>query len=253
MDIALCRKLLDFDSSIHRCNITTEDAYPHMHELTRRTFLDAMGVDSYVSRSQLPGAALTRRLLVSRAGDVSGAAVTQKPKQPPAMPKIDSVVKSVVATPANPDVATSTTASASIAPFSIVAVSVGGWLWLENLPQRVVSRDQVHLVRAMVRALGFEEGELAVSQFDWPIHNNAQLDLTEEAACAALGGFVYNKMEKQRCKGLVVLGAATVKKLNVSQLDIKHCVTTLSTAAMLAKPELKKQAWIELQKIVGLS
>ena len=233
-----------------------------MHELTRRTFLDAIGVDSYVSRSQLPGAALTRRLLVSRAGDVPGAPVTPELKAPPQMPKMDTIIKSAAAAsnsqrkqvePASPDVATNTKASTSITPFSIAAVSVGGWLWLEDLPQRVVSRDQVHLVRAMVRALGFEEGELAVSQFDWPIHNNAQLDLTEEAACAALGGFVYNKMEKQRCKGLVVLGAATAKKLNVSQLDITHCVTTLSTAAMLAKPELKKQAWIELQQIVGLS
>jgi hypothetical protein len=233
-----------------------------MHELTRRTFLDAMGVDSYVSRSQLPGAAPTRRLLVSRTRDIPGAAAVQKLKQPPAMPKIDSLIKNTVATasatrkqeaPASPQVVTNNAVSTSIAPFSVAAISVGGWLWLENLPQQVVSRDQVHLVRAMVRALGLEEGELAVSQFDWPIHNNAQLDLTEEAACAALGGFVYSKLEKGRCNGLVVLGADTLKKLNISQLDIKHCVTTLSTAAMFATPELKKQAWIELQQIVSLS
>lgn len=233
-----------------------------MHELTRRTFLDAMGVDSYVSRSQLPGAAPTRRLLVSRTRDVPGAAVVKNLKQPPAMPKIDSVVKSAVATasatrkqeaPASPDMAASPTAPTSTSPFSIAAVSVGGWLWLEELPQQVVSRDQVHLMRAMARALGLGEGELAVSQFDWPIHNNAQLDLTEEAACAALGGFVYSKVEKGPCKGVVVLGADTLKKLNMSQLGIKHCVTTLSTAAMLATPELKKQAWIELQQIVGLN
>jgi hypothetical protein len=233
-----------------------------MHELTRRTFLDAMGVDSYVSRSQLPGAAVTRRLLVSRAQVASGAAVAAQLKAPPSMPKMDNIIKSAAALsnsqrkqaePASSDAATNTTAPISIAPFSVAAISVGGWLWLEELPQQVLSRDQVHLVRAMVRALGFEEGELIVNQFDWPIHNNAQLDLTEEAACAALGGFVYSKVEKQRCKGLVVLGAATAKKINVSQLGIKHCVTTLATAAMLVKPELKKQAWVELQQIAGLS
>ena len=233
-----------------------------MHELTRRTFLDAIGVDTYVSRGQLPGAAATRRLLVSRTGDASSAAVAQKLKQTPAMPKIDSVVKSAVATasvtrkqdgPTSPDVAVKTAASTSIASFSIAAISVGGWLWLEHLPHKVVLRDQIHLIRAMVRALGLEAGEPTVSQFDWPIHNNAQLDLTEEAACAALGGFVYSKVDRGRCKGLVVLGTDTLKKLNVSQLDIKHCVTTVNTAAMLATPELKKQAWIELQQIVVLS
>lgn len=229
-----------------------------MHELTRRTFLDAMGVDSYVSRTQLPGAAPTRRLLVSRTRDVPSAPVVEKRKaSASAIPKIDSHVKAAPVTPvtpvtpASPDVVAS--ATASVPPFSIAAVSIGGWLWLEELPQRVVSRDQVHLMRAMVRALGLEEGELTVSQFDWPIHNNAQLDLTEEAACAALGGFVYNKIEKGHSKGLVILGATTAKKLNVSQLGIKRCVTTLSTAAMLTTPELKKQTWIELQQVVGLS
>ncbi|MFT5710043.1 MAG: hypothetical protein ACI8QT_000731 [Halioglobus sp.] len=223
-----------------------------MHELTRRTFLDAMGVDCYVSRSQLAGAAPTRRLLVSRAREVPNAPVAEKLKQQPAaMPKTEHAARA--AAPAAPHVATSANASASISPFSFAAVSLGGWLWLEELPHRVISRDQVHLMRAMVRALGLEEGEVAVSQFDWPIHNNAQLDLTQEAAYAALGGFVYSKVEKQRCKGLVVLGAVTLKKLDISQLGIKHCVTTLSTAAMLATPALKKQVWIELQQIVGLS
>lgn len=234
-----------------------------MHELTRRTFLDAMGVDSYVSRSQLPGAAPSRRLLVSRAHEVPQAPAAESLKQSPvAMPKIDRVARPAPANsnttrkeaaPAAPHVLTTATTSPSISPFSIAAVSLGGWLWLEELPHRVVSRDQVHLVRGMVRALCLEEGELAVSQFDWPIHNNAQLDLTPEAAHAALGGFVYSKVEKQRCKGLVVLGADTLNKLNISQLGIKHCVTTLSTTAMLATPVLKKQAWIELQQIIGLS
>ncbi len=205
----------------------------------------------------------TRRLLVSRTRNAPVAPVAEKLKQPPPpVPKIDRLVEAAPANsnttrkemnPASPGVVASAAASPSISPFSIAAVSLGGWLWLEELPQRVVSRDQVHLMRAMVRALGLEEGELAVSQFDWPIHNNAQLDLTEEAARAALGGFVYSKVERGHCKGLVVLGAATLKKLDISQLGIKHCVTTLSTAAMLSTPALKKQAWIELQQIVGLS
>jgi hypothetical protein len=189
--------------------------------------------------------------------------MAQNLKTPPvAMPKINPVARAAAANPsttgkgvdsASSGVVTRAAASPSIAPFSIAAVSLGGWLWLEELPHQVVSRDQVHLIRAMVKALGLEEGDLAVHQFDWPIHNNAQLDLTQDAAYAALGGFVYSKVEKERCKGLMVLGAATLEKLDISQLGIKHCLTMLSTAAMLATPALKKQAWIELQQIVGLS
>ena len=35
-----------------------------MNELRRMAYLDALGVDSYVSRVQLPGAAATRRLAI---------------------------------------------------------------------------------------------------------------------------------------------------------------------------------------------
>ena len=38
-----------------------------MNELRRMAYLDALGIDSYVSRSQLPGAALTRRLAIASA------------------------------------------------------------------------------------------------------------------------------------------------------------------------------------------
>ena len=35
-----------------------------MNELRRMAYLDALGIDSYVSRTQLPGAAVTRRLAI---------------------------------------------------------------------------------------------------------------------------------------------------------------------------------------------
>ena len=50
-----------------------------MHELSRLAYLDAMGIDHYLSRSQLPGAAPTQRLAV-----VAGPAQAQDvPPHPP--------------------------------------------------------------------------------------------------------------------------------------------------------------------------
>jgi hypothetical protein len=133
--------------------------------------------------------------------------------------------------------------------FSIVAVTAGGCLWLEELSQPTVSRDQLQLIRAMAKALALEESELDVSQFDWPIHNNSQLDLGAEAAIAALGGFVQRKAD--RCRGLIFLGSACRQKLNMTQLELGQCVSTVSTADMLRDPLLKKQAWLDLQAIAS--
>jgi len=126
---------------------------------------------------------------------------------------------------------------------------VGEFLWVEELAGSSVSREQVHLICAMSKALALGEGEPQVGQFDWPIHNNAQLDLGEGAARAGLCGFLQRKIDGGKCQGLVLLGAACQQKLDVNQLDFGRCVRTLSTAEMLADAKLKKQAWLDLHVI----
>ena len=61
-----------------------------MNELRRTAYLDALGIDSYVSRKQLPGAALTRRLaLAPAAGAVvpvlAGNASGERPESNPVL------------------------------------------------------------------------------------------------------------------------------------------------------------------------
>ena len=127
----------------------------------------------------------------------------------------------------------------------------GNWLWIEVLTHGVLSRDQVHLVQAMTRALGVSEPKSHNSQFDWPIHNNTQLDLGVDAARAGLAGFVQRKIEQFECQGLVVLGRACEQRLAIQQLRVQRCVSTVSTAEMLANPQLKKQAWEAILPLIS--
>ena len=86
-----------------------------MNELRRMAYLDAMGVDAYVSRGQLAGAALTRRLVIvpartatapaaqSRIPAAGGtaAAVDPVPQVAARIPRIENVEQA----PAAPKVA----------------------------------------------------------------------------------------------------------------------------------------------------
>jgi len=233
-----------------------------MHELTRRSYLESMGIVSYISRGQLPGAAPTRRLVVSRRSPASPTPAAVPADMPATHAEsstaaafreaADTVktqlgaVKTQVATPA------AVQSSIVAAPgFSIVAVIVGGYLWLEELAGSAVFREQIHLIRAMAKALGMAEGEVDVSQFDWPIHSNAQLDLGEDAARAGLAGFVRGKIDRGRCRGIIILGSPCRQKLDIAQLEPGQCVSTLSTGEMLREPQLKKQAWRDLLSIAN--
>ena len=238
-----------------------------MNELRRMAYLDAMGIDAYVSRGQLAGAAVTRRLLVvpvqtvpkqsvaapasqSRmpaAGDTA-AAIDPVPQVAARVPQIDNVEKP----PAPPKAAAPAPRHDAVAQFSLVAITAGGWLWLEEMGGMPLATDQVQLVQAMAQALNVAgkaspgKKRPEVAQFDWPIHTNQQLDLGEKAAQASVAGFIGRKLEQQQCRGLVLLGEACKARVPLEQLGSPLVVTTISSAAMVDNPLLKKQAWRDL-------
>jgi hypothetical protein len=118
----------------------------------------------------------------------------------------------------------------------------------------------VWLVKAMAQALasyaeysdeedaaggGLGAVQVDVAQFDWPIHTNQQLDLGEEAARASVAGFVGRKLQQHQCRGLVLLGQACEKWVPLGQLQVRS-VATISSVQILARPELKREAWRDL-------
>lgn len=249
-----------------------------MNELRRTAYLDALGIDSYVSRKQLPGAALTRRLaLAPAAGAVvpvlAGNASGVRPESDPVLraraaitpgtaPLPHSLAVSGAATQRN--AMPGTAVPGAVAPrFSLVAMVAGDWLWLEELAELPLATEQVRLVQAMAHALqlgrpgadrpGAAQRAAAkplVAQFDWPIHTNQQLDHSVQAARAGVAGFVGRRLEQYGCHGLVLLGPTCTERVPVQELNIPT-VCTASSAQILAQPALKRTVWRDLLPLVA--
>lgn len=251
-----------------------------MNELRRMAYLQAMGTDSYISRAQLPAAATTHRLVVVREcsgddaapfpdlGQMQSPPVDQAPaageQRVPRIEIPDNIPRQrpAVASPGSRGPA------ASVDPvprFSLVAIVVGDWLWLEELGASALATQQLQLVQAMAHALAMlgspddtrgaarpnaarpDAARPEQAQFNWPIHNNQQLDLGMEAARSSVAGFVQRKLDQYQCTGLVLLGSACEQKVPLDQLDCDRVLRTHSSADMLADMQLKKQAWADLR------
>lgn len=227
-----------------------------MNELRRMAYLDALGVDSYVSRVQLPGAAATRRLAIVTAPDsqqLTAGVIPEPLRSPTAL-----VAEPARSAQVSAEASASSQQSEPVPRFSLTAIVAGDWLWLEELAGPLTT-DQVRLVQSMAQALLLchksPGGEVKpavqpeVAQFDWPIHTNHQLDLGEEAARASVAGFVDRRLGQHGCRGLVLLGQACVQRVPQQQISIVT-VDTMSSAEILAQPALKRQVWRDLLPLV---
>ncbi len=249
-----------------------------MNELRRMAYLDALQIDCYVSRTQLPGAALTRRLAIVRtpveeagATDTLGALTAPGGALPARQPAgftrpdfgLDQRPKSAVVEPRR-EVSRD---GEPVPRFSLSAIVAGQWLWLEELDGSALATAQVQLVQAMAQALLRSRGAGTdntgpvsatsaarpdIAQFDWPLHSNRQLDQGEGAARASVAAFVGRRLEQCGCRGLVLLGQACSRRVSLSQVAVP-AVSVASSAEILADPALKRKVWRDLQPLLQAS
>jgi hypothetical protein len=242
--------------------------------IQQHAYLQAMGIPLYVSRRSLPGAAAShRRPLPSQRSASAVPPAVPTTKDFPATKDVAAVENAAAAAspleglgealgpvgrrPAADDRQAETERAAAAGPqprtqpvarFSVVAVIAGPFLWLEDMPQGVVSRDQVALIQAMATALGARGNQPRVTQFDWPPHQNRQLDLGEEAARAALSSFVSRQVEQQSCEAVILLGADCRQRVGELPADLRR-VATAGTREMLATPAVKREVWRDLRAL----
>lgn len=249
-----------------------------MSELRRLQYLEAMGIESYVSRQQLPGAAVTQRLaIVPRVPPVDAIANSAKSAPPFAEPVTGKGQRPAAdMSIETPDIQTRGAASAPVAlgntpvqnapiNFSLAAIACGGWLWLESLEGSPILPAQLQLVQSMTYALqasgkvsgavqrkagGAQVNTAQVTQFDWPMHNNQQLDQSRAAARASVAAFVQRRLDVLG-GGLVLLGSNCAALVPVEQLECCGIARTVSTAEMLEQPLLKRRAWQDLLALIG--
>lgn len=238
-------------------------------ELRRLQYLASMGVQPFVSKRNLPGAAPSLRMALRAGtqistieGDEQGAATATQTGSKITVP---SSLRQTLAQPRDAQARTRESSrsepvktEASAAPrqqtesqerFSLVTIVVGGRLWVEEIAEGLLAQEQLTLVAAIDRALRHPDTKSvapAHTVFTWPIHGNSQLDLSNEEASASLEGYLRRQLDDNACVELICLGAACAERLHKLSLPVAQR-TLLSTRELLEQPMKKRDLWMQLR------
>ena len=229
-----------------------------MNEIQRLIYLDAMGIDSYVSRRQLPLAAPSKRLRIVRPA-ASPRAADQPGATPPAArsatgrkarPAAGRAAREPVAAAADAVIPVGAARSKDVPVFAVAAASVGGWYWLDEFPPgRALGAGYMQLLQAICFALGRDADGAQLEQFHWPLPDSGQLEQDAAAARAGFTGFLQSRLERLQPQGVVLLGGLAVPWFDRSLLEGYRTVSTVSAWEMLRQPQHKRQAWADLQPL----
>lgn len=246
-------------------------------ELNKLAYFEGMGLQLLVAKYPLPGAAPSvpghpwppreRAPTAAPRARAAGPQPTSVPRMAPAgAPRLQTVNDSVAtagpesttATPVAPagvrrlHRANDSTAvpspvvsaqAQSVPEFHMAAVVAGDCLWLESVTAGGPAAEQVQLIQAMAFALSGRQETPRLTRFDWPLHQNRQLDLGAAAAATALTSFVLRQLQEQQCRALLLLGATSGERLLSTELEAVVTVSLPATAQMLAQPLCKREAW----------
>ena len=163
-------------------------------EIRRLRYLEALGIVPLVSRRSLPGAAPTRKLRL-RAG-----AAAQKSEAPAAVAHpaadaagdlrrsfADGTPQRRASARAEITEGAAAVGKPPVSPaerFSLAVFHAGPDLWIEELADPVLAREQVELVAAMARALAHPQVSVARSR-NAPGHDSSASERPPSSACSA--------------------------------------------------------------------
>jgi hypothetical protein len=229
-------------------------------EIARLRALQAMGITPLVARRVLPGAAPSQRLRLKASppgngpAQPAGAAGVRPPASPQSAaaqalrdtltPRQGAAVE--VPAPSAPRAAVAGTPTER---FRLAVVQAGARLWVEDLRDAVLAREQVDLIASIAAALAHPEvpsERPRVAQFDWPLHGNQQLDLGPDEAAASLSSFLNRQLDERGCVELMCLGGAATQRLRSLSLACARRDLP-STRELLAEPLRKRELWAALR------
>ena len=128
---------------------------------------------------------------------------------------------------------------------SLLIVVTADVLWIEQLEDHLLRREQLHLIAAMGRAIRGPSVNCEHQQFDWPPDSAlklAQADGLQEM----LSGLLQRMATDHQSQLVIQLGSIDV--LPASDLAV-HCIP--SSLAMLQDPSTKRAAWSILKSLVA--
>ena len=246
-----------------------------MNELQRQAYLEAMGIDSYFPRVQLPGA------LASPVCDMSEAAVSETPQQaaiaaanseeqhttiPPSPPPVksaegpraaqavlgnvvDDIAKHRPPTPAKPKRSEAVESASDIPHFALtIAKSQSGILIIDDgiQPDQDYT-EYLRLLQNILFAVGAGKQALQLDPFVWPMMKTAQFDQSAEAARQTLSVYINKLIEDLSVRYVLVMGEQAQSYITAN--DQVSCIHTLSGLRLLSEPALKRQVWQDLQPL----
>jgi hypothetical protein len=254
-----------------------------MRSVSQLAYLQALDIPALVSRQNLPGAARTRRLQLSRSSPAAPAdstlAAAPAGKRAPELAALTAGLRSkseapaavvepageaapddsVAGNPAAVDTAAVDTAAVDTAAvdtvagtpvFSVAATLAGGWFWLDEIPAgREPGDDYGQLLLAICRALGWSQEPARLERFAYPVA--AGLAGGVEEARQALLGFLSGRLSRLTPTGVILMGDMDQPWFDRDCLAEQRVVHTVSAWRMLREPALKPQAWADLKSLRG--
>ena len=235
-----------------------------MNEVQRLAYLRALGVESFCSRRDLPGALPSKRVRVirrrrlaeqvlaesgqqARRARVSSKFPGRDLREPASSFRLEASGK-----PAATDQPARGDGLEEMPIFTLAVATAGGCLWLDSLPPgRRPGPEYAQLLDAISRSLDFPDGEVDVAQFDLPMSGALRLGGDLDAARDSLQGYLVRRLEQLSPRVVVLLGDLDQPWFNRECLVDCRVINTVSAWRMLREPRLKSVAWADLKRLRG--
>ena len=224
-------------------DVTTAEPEAVAAEMARRQALKAMGIVSYVSRYDLPGTAPEQRPSLSP----PPAPPVTHPPAAPRSPGPSTVSSHRVQSHAAPESSVVKPAGDAV-QFSMLIVSAGPFLWLEQLPDGLIRQDQLALANSMPRAVSGAGFELTQHTFHRPLRANSAPVRSAQPAHQAYPRMnlrMERTLQPQRARAM---GDCQFLPDRIAQ----SAVSIPSTMAMLVDATHKQAAWQSLKPLKAL-
>ena len=243
---------------------STATAALWQQEQRRRALLQQLGITPLISRPHVAGAATNRwsapimAPLVTATSTVEGHVPhSNVPLHSNAQATLTALKNTVTNTTSPASAAASEqegrvpsipkTEHPEAVSFSLLIASAGPFLWVEHLPDALISREQLLLLQSIAVAVVGGDTQLGHRQFDWPLAKAPQLPKDLGTARQSVAGHLTRWAQQQTAQTLVVCGEPAREFMTeipgLSQLFIPSLRDMLTTAA------LKRTAWQHLRPL----
>lgn len=217
-----------------------------MNELQRQAYMEAMGVDCYMPRLQLPGAAVSQQcvlpdlalpmtIVADDAKDVSAvpAATVQARAASSGASESSRAIQALFEQPSKAEsLAQGRSASSideavdfiksaaakkqTVPSFSLSILRGSHIMLIDNaIPGHIDPNSYMQLLQNMLFALGLGKQQLSLDAFSWPMSHNSQVDQSKSAAIQTLEAFLSKRVEQDNITYLILMGETAGQYLDI--------------------------------------